>query len=223
MTDPRKRTVAAGYDAIGTGYGAWAGAIRNDPRHSMLERFAGFLPERARILELGCGPGVPSTRQLARRFQVTGIDISPEQLELARRNVPEAAFLEADMAELRLAPGSFDGVVALYSILHLPREEHGPLFERIAGWLVPGGFMLVTLGAVDDPGSIEQWLGVPMFFSSHDPEANRSLIADAGFDPVVDEVLETPEPSGPVCFHWVLAQRRDRLPPSPHQGVSGRT
>jgi cyclopropane fatty-acyl-phospholipid synthase-like methyltransferase len=185
---------------------------RTSPGHSMLERFAGRLADDARVLELGCGPGVPATRQLARRFQVTGIDISSGQLELARRNVPEAAFVEADMAEVRFPPGSFEGVVALYSVVHLPREEHSSLFARIAGWLVPGGSMLVTLGAADDPGSIEQWLGVPMFFSSHDPDANRSLIDDAGFERVVDEIVETMEPGGPVAFHWLLARKSNRPP-----------
>jgi hypothetical protein len=53
-----------------------------------------------------------------------------------------------------------------------------------------------------------QWLGVPMFFSSHDAEANRRLLAAANFELLVDEIIDTPEPAGPVPFLWVLAQRR---------------
>jgi hypothetical protein len=47
-----------------------------------------------------------------------------------------------------------------------------------------------------------------MFFNSHDAEANRRLLAAANFELLVDEIIDTPEPEGPVPFLWVLARRR---------------
>jgi SAM-dependent methyltransferase len=208
MSDHRKSVVARGYDALGEGYLAWASSFADQARDRMLDEFTARLPSGARVLDLGCGPGVPSTRLLADHFDVIGIDISETQLDAARHNVPEASFVHGDLAHVDFPPESFDGVAAFYSISHVPRQEHGALFERVSRWLVPGGLFLATLGARDDPGWIGDWLGQPMFFSSHDADINRRLLTAANFDLVIDDVIETPEPEGPVPFLWVLAERR---------------
>ena len=208
MSDPRKTVVAQGYDKLGDEYLARASGFVDDARNRMLNEFSARLAPGARVLDLGCGPGLPSTKALASRFDVTGVELSGVQLDAARRNVPEASCLHGDFAEIDFPPGSFEGVTAFYSVSHVPRDEHGPLFDRIGRWLVPGGLFLATLGSSDDPGWSGQWLGVPMFFSSHDAEANRRLLAAANFELLVDEIIDTPEPEGPVPFLWVLAHRR---------------
>jgi len=63
------------------------------------------------------------------------------------------------------------------------------------------------LGATDTPDWVGEWLGVPMFFSSHDADANRALLRAAGFVLVVDEIVEMHEPEGPVSFLWVIARK----------------
>jgi SAM-dependent methyltransferase len=73
---------------------------------------------------------LPSTRRLAERFEVVGVDASERQIDLARANVPGASFIRADLSEVRFEDGTFAAVTALYSISHLPRVEHGALFER---------------------------------------------------------------------------------------------
>lgn len=205
MRDPRKAIVAQGYDSLGQDYMAWASGIRDDPRERMLAEFSARMAPGARVLDLGCGTGLPSTNALAGRFVVTGIDISEGQIQAVRHNVPEASFIHADMAQIEFEPESFDGVTAFYAISHLPRDEHGRLFQRIARWLVPDGLFLVTLGANDSPDWIGEWLGSPMFFSAYDADTNRRLLADAGFESLIDEVIETIEPDGPVPFLWILA------------------
>lgn len=124
--------------------------------------------------------------------------------------MPEASFIHADLAQIDFPPGSFDGVAALYAVSHLPRDEHGPLFERIARWLVPGGLFLATLGSNDSPDWTGEWLGRPMFFSSYDADVNRRLLAAASFELLIDEVIETVEPEGPVPILWVLARHPQR-------------
>jgi hypothetical protein len=52
-----------------------------------------------------------------------------------------------------------------------------------------------------------EWLGVPMFFSSHPPETNSQLLRDAGFALLRDELVTITEPESAVTFQWVLAQR----------------
>jgi SAM-dependent methyltransferase len=207
MADQRKRVVASGYDRMAERYLEWGAAIEGDPRHRMLAEFSDRLPADAHILDLGCGAGIPSTQELARRSHVLGVDISRSQLELARRNVPGAEFLPGDFSELQLPDGAFEGVVALYAISHLPREHHAQLFVDVFRWLAPGGLFLATLGATDIPDWTGEWLGEQMFFSSHDADANRQLMRAAGFELHVDEVAVTHEPEGDVSFLWVIGQK----------------
>ncbi len=109
------------------------------------------LPPGADVLDLGCGAGLPSTACLARRFTVTGIDISPSQVERARLNVPGATFINADMTAVHLPESSFDAVVAFYSIVHVPRDQHATLLRSIASWLRPGGLLTTAMTVGSGP------------------------------------------------------------------------
>jgi ubiquinone/menaquinone biosynthesis C-methylase UbiE len=204
--DPRKRTVQAGYDELAPRFGAWMSRVEGDPWERFLEEMAGRLAPGARVLDLGCGNGEKTSR-LAGRFDLTGVDISEEQLRLARAEVPNATFVQGDFAELDFPEQSFDAVTAFYSITHVPREEHRALFGRISCWLEPGGFFLASLSSNGTPDWTEEWLGVTMFFSAFDADANRHLLQEAGFELLIDEVVTMREPENEATFLWVLAQK----------------
>ncbi len=205
MTDPRKRIVADGYDVIAQRCLAWGSSVKGDPRDAMVAELDRRLPAGARVLDLGCGSG-GTARVLVPRHAVTGVDISRAQIELARATVPDATFEVGDLASVDYPPASFDAVVALYAISHVPRDEHAPLFQRIARWLAPGGLLLASLGASDSPDWTGDWLGVPMFFSAWDADTNRRLLREAGFELEIDEVRTMREPEVDVAFLWVLAR-----------------
>jgi len=143
--DP-KRIVAEGYDRIAERYAEWARGVRGGEREYYTSLVLADLPAGASVLELGCGGGVPTTKQLAERFQVTGADISPRHIELGRRNVPNATSIQADMTNLDLPTAAFDGVMAFYSITHVPREQHSLLLSAVARWLRPGGMFVAVMG-----------------------------------------------------------------------------
>ena len=137
MTDDPKSIVATGYDLIAEGYVERYG--RSSVRDQWLARLIALLPTKSRVLDLGCGSGVPVARELARRgHDVVGIDGSARQLSLARLNVSNAHFIHADMTRVEIAPSSFDAVAAFYSITHIPRDEHAHLLGRIASWSILG-------------------------------------------------------------------------------------
>jgi len=205
VTDPRTALVAAGYDAMADTWERWSAQITDDPRFEWLERLDSLLRDGAQVVELGCGNGTRETRALAARFELTGVDLSAEQLRRARERVPAATFVHADLTEIEFDEGSLDAVCAFYVLNHVPRELLPGLFARIHRWLRPGGLLLTTLGAGDLDGWEGEWLGVRMYFSGHDPARNRELLA--AFELVDDEVVTIHEPEGDVAFQWILARR----------------
>jgi SAM-dependent methyltransferase len=207
MSDPRIRIVGEGYDAMADEFAEWRGRIVGDPRGWWMEQLTSRLPSDARVLELGCGGGVPDTRHLAERFRVTGVDISGEQIARARANVPNASFVQGDLTTLELEPGSFDAVAAFYSFNHVPRDLLADVFARIHSWLVPRGLFLASFGTSDTESWVGEWLGATMFFSSFPREKTSRLLTEAGFDLLLDELGSMREPEGEVAFHWVLAQK----------------
>jgi SAM-dependent methyltransferase len=205
VADPRTKLVGDGYDAMGETFASWREEIVGDPRREWEDELASRLRDGARVLELGCGSGSPETRRLARRFALTGVDISPRQVERARDSVPEAEFVCADFTELDLPAGSYDAVAAFYVFNHVPRDLLGALLVNIHAWLVPGGWLLTAFGVSDMEGWTGEWLGAQTFFSSFPPEVNSRLVREAGFRIDRHEVVEFEEPEGPVRFQWVLA------------------
>ncbi len=207
MADARTQLVADGYDAIGETFAEWRERGAGDPRRAWEDKLVARMTDGARVLELGCGGGSPETKRLAQRFAITGVDISPRQVERARAEVAGAEFICADFTALELPAASFDAVASFYVFNHVPRELLAPLLGDIHRWLVAGGWLLAAFGQTDNPGWTGEWLGAPTFFSSFPPEINARLVREAGFSIEEDEVVswegadDTPE-----CFQWVLAQ-----------------
>lgn len=206
MSDPRTQLVARGYDSMIHTWEEWSTQIEGDPRAEWADELVARLPEGARVVELGCGGGTAETSLLARRFRLTGVDLSAEQLQRARKRVPEAEFVHADFTTVDFQPGSIDAIAAFYSFNHVPRELLAGLFARIRSWLAPGGLFLASLGTGDTAGWTGEWLGTTMYFSSWPPQTNRILLHEAGFELLRDELVTIREPEGDATFQWVLAR-----------------
>jgi cyclopropane fatty-acyl-phospholipid synthase-like methyltransferase len=133
------------------------------------------------VLDLGCGCGIPATALLANRFSVTGVDLSPVQVERARQLVPTARFYCADMMEIDLPAASFAAIVSFFAIIHVPVEEQPGLFKKLHDWLRPGGYLLATVGAGAWTGVAEDWYGAPMYWSHTDRDTYVEWLERTGF------------------------------------------
>jgi cyclopropane fatty-acyl-phospholipid synthase-like methyltransferase len=201
-----RRIVESGYDAVADRYAALEGEPEAWPRQRWLAKLLSLVPDGSRVLDVGCGNGVPATRTIAERHEATGIDVSAAQIERARRNVPGARLIHGDLMEVEFEE-RFDGIAAFYVIEHVPRELHAAAFERFAAWLEPSGHLLFTIEPDDQPGTVGEWLGAPMFFSGFGAERTRALVREAGFE-IVDDAVETQlEGEREVSYLWVLARR----------------
>ena len=189
----RKDVVRAGYDAVADAYFE---ARTKDPAGSedvrLLEDLRLRLPAGATVLDAGCGAGVPVTRILSESFEVTGVDFSDAQLERARRLVPQARFLRADLTSLDLPDRSFDGIVSYYAVIHIPREEHPRVLRNFHRMLKPSGVLLACLGEDDEPGHVDDYYGTPMFWSHYDRETNLRMLRECVFSTVWAKTVVDP-------------------------------
>jgi cyclopropane fatty-acyl-phospholipid synthase-like methyltransferase len=197
------RVVADGFDVIAGDYDAASIEARTATTYyrRFLDDAVARVPSGGRVLDLGCGAGLVA-EPLARRAHVVGVDLSREQLRLARERVPAASYVLADMSRFELRDGSVDAVAAFWSIIHVRRELHADLIERIHAWLRPGGILFGTLGSGDNPDERDDFFGAPMAWSHFDDDTNRRLLADAGFTLEVADIVEDMDGS-PL---WVVAR-----------------
>jgi cyclopropane fatty-acyl-phospholipid synthase-like methyltransferase len=212
MHEPADRpqdVVERGYDRVADAYAALERPGAEWPRLRRLQGLLARLPAGADVLDIGCGNGIPTMRAICERHSGVGVDISGEQIRRARANVPGGTFVQADIASLDFPESSFDAIVAFYTIEHVPRDRHADLFRRFRSWLRPGGYLLFTLEPYDEPGRTGEWLGVPMFISSFDPETTVGVLAQAGFEVLSRDVESQLEGDREIEYLWVVARRRD--------------
>ncbi len=194
MTRDFVRIVEQGYNRIARDYRAWREEeplLFRDELQDLAER----LPPNSTVLDVGCGAGVPVALFLSRKFRVTGVDISSEQLILARQRVPNATFLQQDMVSLDVPHNSFDAITCFYALIHVPRDQHARVLANFHLALKPNGFLLLITGNGDLPNDLSDFFGAEMYWSHFDRATSLQMIRDAGFEILWDKVVSD-RPSG---------------------------
>jgi SAM-dependent methyltransferase len=145
-----------------------------------LELFASLVD--GPVLEVGCGTGLATAYLHDLGVAVTGVDLSPGMLDVARRTCPDVEFEEASMLALPHADGAFDGVLAFYSTIHVPDEELPTALSELARVLRPGGPLMLAFQIGDEPMHLTSALGheLDLVFHRRRPEKMATLLADAG-------------------------------------------
>ena len=166
------------------------------------------LKRGSRILELGCGMGVPAGKFMAARHHYLGIDLSDVQIRRAKKLVPRGRFLRADMSRLRFKPSTFEAILSYYAVIHLPLREQKPLIKRIFKWLKPDGIFEAVLGWGRWTGREKDWFGSEMFWSHTDQGTYRCWLEEAGFK-ILKQPLIREGKDGHVLFVC-----RKKMPPT---------
>lgn len=204
-----KRIVKDGYDK-----GNYAATFERDRELNSLEAemfdsLEAYLRKGARVLDLGCGVGVPFDRHLSQKgYDVTGVDFSENHLNIARKLVKGVQFLKGDFTEMTFEKESFDAVICLYAIFHIHREQQPRLFRGIHSTLKQNGLALLTLGTDSCECSMEeQWAGTPlMAWSSWSVAEYTKILDEVGFELIVSKYEGNP---GDQEYHlWVLCQKK---------------
>lgn len=200
-----KKLVREGYNKAAKGYRA----TRNEdlPEMKVLPEFTDRIEPGSRVLDAGCGSGQIVTKYLSERFETIGVDISDEQIKLAKINAPKATFIRQDMTKLDFPDEHFGGILSYYAIFHIPREEHYDLLKNFYRMLKPGGVALLVFSCGDEPEWInEDFFGAKMFWNSWDNEIYLEMLEKIGF-----EILWTKNIDDSLSENWhmfVLSQKK---------------
>jgi ubiquinone/menaquinone biosynthesis C-methylase UbiE len=175
----RQAAQARAFDEIGARYDE--AFPHKEGQIEAVGRLIERLPAGAQVLDIGCGTGVPTARQLADAgLRVTGIDISPGMLALARVNVPEAEFLQADAVDF--AGTGFDAAVAFFSLLMLSRADIDRALAAIHEGLKPGGHFVLSMVEADLDDTTLSFLGNPIRVTGYLRDELTAVVAAAGFE-----------------------------------------
>jgi cyclopropane fatty-acyl-phospholipid synthase-like methyltransferase len=171
----------------------------NGRDQSYVDRVLGYvdlvlkdLQRGARVLDLGCGTGVPIAKHVIQRgFHVVAVDESQKMLEIAKKEVPEAELIHDNMVNVQLT-GRFAAAIAWDSLFHVERKYHSSIFNKLARSLEDGGKLLLSVGGSGADSFRSEMFGHTFFYSGHEPEVTRKLLEDAGFE---IELWEVDDPS----------------------------
>jgi SAM-dependent methyltransferase len=202
-------TAAELFDAIGSGYQDAFG--RPPVVDRAVRQLLESLPPAARVLDIGSGTGRPVAQDLAAAgHRVTGLDVSPVMVDLARAQVPGAEFVCADVREWTSAPESWDAVCAFFPFLQMSRADTEGVLADIARWLVPGGSLSLVTVPMDAEDVPVEFLGRLVRLTSFAAPDLVSRVEAAGLRIVGthSEVFEPDKPGAQAEEHLLITARR---------------
>jgi SAM-dependent methyltransferase len=197
MIGPKSSDVEMSYDVVADEY---AQRIFEELKHkpvdrNLLDRFAARVRTNGPACDLGCGPGHVARYLHERGVQIIGVDLSPVMVGCAKRLNPGIEFRQGDTRRLDVEDGSWGGIVAFYSIIHIPRSEVVAALSEMKRVLRPGGELLLSFHIGDDILHLDEWWGhaVSVDFIFFRTDEMRELLGSAGFQ-VGDIVEREPYP-----------------------------
>jgi len=214
MDDQKLTNCQASYDAVADEY---VRRIFDELRHKPLDRelldqFAERVRDAGTACDMGCGPGQVARYLHERGVEVCGVDLSPAMVERARRLTPGVDFQKGDMLSLDVADGTWAGIAAFYSLIHIPREEVPRALRELRRVLQPGGVLLVAFHIGDETIHLDEWWGQKVCVDFHffRTEQMSGWLRAAGFE--VEEIIERepyPEVEHQSRRAYVFARRAE--------------
>jgi SAM-dependent methyltransferase len=163
-----------------------------------IEQFLTLLPQRATVLDLGCGGGSPVALHLVSRgFHVTGVDSSPTLISLCRSRMPDQEWIVADMRSLALGR-QFGGILAWDSFFHLRHDDQRKMFLIFAAHAARGALLMFNAG-LSHGEAVGSYRGALLYHASLDPSEYKTLLAEFGFD-LIEHSINDPAKGGRIFW-----------------------
>jgi SAM-dependent methyltransferase len=208
MADTWLSDTRSSYDIDATGYAEKVQGLLDEMPYlsASLTLFADLVLRAGGgpVADIGCGPGYVTRYLHDAGVDAFGIDLSPEMVAIARRDHPDLRFEVGTMTDLDLADDSVAGIVAFWSVIHVPDHAVPGVFEQFRRVLRPGGLLLVGFHVGDETRhTSEGYTGRPINVDSHrrQPSTIMAWLRDARFEIEAELVISPDEDvPGAVVF-----------------------
>jgi SAM-dependent methyltransferase len=160
------------------------------------------------VADVGCGPGRITAHLHALDVDAFGIDLSPAMIDIAQRDHPDLHFEVGSMTELDLADTSVAGLIAWFSLIHIPDDEIPTVFAHFHRALRPGGPLLLVFHVGDEHQLKTQGYGghpMKVYVHRRPPDRVSAWLRAAGFT-VEAQMLHWPDESTRGAF--IFARRQ---------------
>jgi SAM-dependent methyltransferase len=212
MTDDWLSDTRASYDADASGYTAEVrGLLQKSPYlRASLALFAELVRDAGggRVADVGCGPGYVTDHLHHLGVDAFGIDLSPEMIAIAQRDYPDLHFEVGTMSDLDLLDNSVTGVLAFWSVIHVPDHAVPAVFGEFHRVLRPGCPVLIGFHVGDETQhTSEGYSGRSINVDTHRrrPDTVAAWLRDAGFT-IEAQLLMRPDEDVPGAI--IIARSR---------------
>ncbi|WP_435850214.1 class I SAM-dependent DNA methyltransferase [Streptomyces massasporeus] len=216
------QSTQASYDAIAEAYAAeHPDSLAGRPlERALLTAFvelvrAPGVPGKPPVADVGSGPGYVTARLHEAGLPVFGVDASPRMVALARKAHPELRFHVGSMTALDLPDETLGGIVALYSIIHVPDDHLPAAFAEFRRVLLPGAPVLLGFQSGDEDGHrrLTERYGreITLDYYWRTPDTVAAHLAEAGLE-LHARVLREPGPGENLPRAFLLARRPGPVP-----------
>jgi SAM-dependent methyltransferase len=174
------------YDRVAAAYTAQiAGELAHKPLdRALLACFAEQVRGQGPVADIGCGPGHVAAYLAELGLPVHGLDLAPGMLARARQRYPALPCVAADMLALPVADGTWAGLVAFYSIIHLPPADLPRGLREFYRVLQPGGRALISFHIGAERVHLDEFMDSPVAldFQFYEPAPVAEALTAAGFE-----------------------------------------
>lgn len=136
------------------------------------------------VADVGCGAGRVTTLLSGLGLDAFGIDLSPGMVALARRSHPQLRFDVGSMLALDLQAAALGGLLAYYSIIHIPWDRRPEVFAEFHRVLAPGGVLMLVFQIGGERRQPGEFRGTPISVTWYRqrPDDVANLLREAGFE-----------------------------------------
>ncbi|MEV6320320.1 class I SAM-dependent methyltransferase [Nocardia sp. NPDC051787] len=158
------------------------------------------------VADLGCGPGRVTAHLATLDMQVFGIDLSSRMIALARAEYPHLSFDQGSLEQLPIGDGELGGIVAWYSLIHIPPDRVPQVLDEFSRVLAGKGHLLLAFQTADLSEAVQAFDHKVTCAYRWAPKRLARLLTDAGFTMVARMVRE-PRPDERFGQAYLLAAK----------------
>ena len=171
-----------------------------------------IVKDKAKILEIGCGPGNITKYLLSKRpdFEIFGIDIAPNMIELAKRNNPTANFAILDSRKIDEIESRFDGIICGFCLPYLSQTDSQKLIADSYKLLNENGLLYLSF-VEGDPGKSDFKVassGDRVYFYFHNLSDLKTQLAECKFDELRTFKVEYKKSATEIEIHTIVTSKK---------------